>query len=104
MRDIGLLYDAGHGVPKDMPQAVTWYKKAADAGDSGSMRNLGLIYSHGEGGVPVPPAGVRAVVAGGMPGWQIAMIAVGAALLAAAIAVLLDRGWSARRRALAPTT
>ena len=58
----------------------------------------------GEGGVPVPPAGVRAVVAGGMPGWQIAMIAVGAALLAAAIAVLLDRGWSARRRALAPTT
>jgi hypothetical protein len=58
----------------------------------------------GGGGVPVQPAGVRTVVAGGMPGWQIAMIAAGAALLAAAVAVLLDRGWSARRRALAPTT
>ncbi len=58
----------------------------------------------GEGGVPVRPAGVRAIVAGGMPGWQIAMIAAGAALLAAAVAVLLDRGWAARRRALAPTT
>ena len=31
------------------------------------------------------------IVAGGMPGWQIALIAVGAALLAATVAVLLDR-------------
>jgi hypothetical protein len=32
-----------------------------------------------------------------MPGWQIALIAIGAALLAAAAAVLLDRAWTARR-------
>lgn len=44
---------------------------------------------------------VRTVVAGGMPGWQIALIAVGAALLAAALAVLADRVLPGRRRAAA---
>jgi hypothetical protein len=51
------------------------------------------------GGAPAPPAppDTVAVVAGGMPGWQIALIAVGAALLAAVLAVLLDRAWASRR-------
>jgi hypothetical protein len=48
-----------------------------------------------------PPIQVRTIVAGGMPGWQIALIAVGAALLAAALTVLADRAHSARRRAAA---
>lgn len=39
-------------------------------------------------------------VAGGMPGWQITLIALGAALVAAVLAVLADRVWSARRRAV----
>jgi hypothetical protein len=38
------------------------------------------------------------VIIGGMPGWQIALIAAGAALIAAAVAVLLDRAWITRRR------
>ena len=48
---------------------------------------------------PLPPAQppVHTVVAGGMPGWQIALIAAGAALAAAAIAVLLGRAWAARK-------
>ena len=37
------------------------------------------------------------IVAGGMPGWQITLIAAGAALVAAVAAVLLDRAWAARR-------
>ncbi|HXW43864.1 MAG TPA: hypothetical protein VEL03_03700 [Streptosporangiaceae bacterium] len=41
---------------------------------------------------------VRTIVAGGMPGWQIAMIAVGAALVAAGLALLADRALAARRR------
>jgi hypothetical protein len=41
---------------------------------------------------------------GGMPGWQIAVIAIGAALFAAAVAVLLDRAWAARRRVATATT
>ena len=36
-------------------------------------------------------------IAGGMPGWQITLIAVGAALAAAILAVLLDRAWAARK-------
>ena len=39
----------------------------------------------------------RTIVAGGMPGWQIALIAVGAALLTATVAVLADRARAARR-------
>ena len=46
-----------------------------------------------------PPV-VRTVVVGGMPGWQIAAIAIVAALVAAAAAVLLDRFRPARRRPL----
>jgi biopolymer transport protein ExbB/TolQ len=46
---------------------------------------------------PLAPAHVHAALAGGMPGWQIALIAVGAALLAAVLAVLLHRVWAARR-------
>jgi hypothetical protein len=42
----------------------------------------------------------RTVVAGGMPGWQITLIAVGAALLAATVAVLTDRARAARRHAV----
>ena len=50
---------------------------------------------------PPLPVQVRSVVIGGMPGWQIALIAIGAALLAATVAVLLGRLWVARRKAAA---
>jgi hypothetical protein len=49
--------------------------------------------------VPVP---VHTVVAGGMPGWQIALIALAAALVAATAAVLVDRAWAARRKPVTP--
>jgi len=55
------------------------------------------------GGTGPTQARVQTVVVGGMPGWQIALIAVGAALAAALLAVLLDRAWAARR-VHAPTT
>ncbi len=55
--------------------------------------------SSGGGTAPAqPPIQVRTVVAGGMAGWQIALIAVGAALAAASLAVLLDRVRAARRK------
>ena len=50
--------------------------------------------------IPGPPTVVRTVVVGGMPGWQIAAIAIAAALVAATAAVLLDRFRPARRRPL----
>jgi hypothetical protein len=52
---------------------------------------------------PVPATTVRVVTASGMAGWQIALIAVGAALVAAAAAVLGDRARAARRAASATT-
>ena len=52
---------------------------------------------------PARPAShsVIRVIQGGMPGWQIAAIAVAAALVAAAAAVFLDRAWSSHRPARA---
>jgi hypothetical protein len=47
-------------------------------------------------GVPPPPA-VPVIPAGGMPGWQITVIALAAALVAATAAVFLDRMRSSRR-------
>jgi hypothetical protein len=53
-----------------------------------------------EPGGPAPsPVQVHTIVAGGMPGWQVALIAVAAALLAATVAVLADRARASRRQA-----
>ncbi len=51
---------------------------------------------------PAPPARAvtHTVVVSGMPGWQITLIAIGAALLAATLAVLADRARAARRQAV----
>ena len=52
-------------------------------------------------GATTTPVQVHTVVVGGTPGWQIALIAVVAALLAATVAVLLDRARGSRRKAIA---
>jgi hypothetical protein len=49
------------------------------------------------------PAPAPAIYAAGMPGWQITLIAVASALVAAAAAVALDRARTASR-AVRPTT
>jgi hypothetical protein len=47
---------------------------------------------------PAPPiTTTHTVVVGGMPGWQITLIAVSAAVLAATLALILDRARTARR-------
>jgi hypothetical protein len=43
------------------------------------------------------PVVIHTTVSGGMPGWQITLIAVAAALLAAAVAVLTDRARASRK-------
>jgi hypothetical protein len=47
---------------------------------------------------PPLPTHAHALATGGMPGWQIALIAAGAALLGAAVAVTVNRMRAARRR------
>ena len=48
-------------------------------------------------GIAPPPPPVRVIAEGGMPGWQITLIALAAALAAATTAVLLDHTRTARR-------
>jgi hypothetical protein len=63
------------------------------SGDAGAV---------GPGGTPAPVTVVHTVVVGGMPGWQIALIAVAAALVTAIAAVLVERSRTARRRPVRP--
>jgi hypothetical protein len=49
------------------------------------------------------PAQIHTVVAGGMLGWQITLIAAGAAVLAALLAVTADRARATRRHVTAPS-
>jgi hypothetical protein len=76
------------------PAAFATIAPPAPPGPAGPV--TGAITNH-------PPA-VHTVVVGGMPGWQIALIAVGAAVVAAALAVFLDRAWAGRRHQAAPGT
>jgi hypothetical protein len=50
---------------------------------------------------PTAQAPLHTIVTGGMPGWQITLIAAGTALLTATLAVLADRALTARRHAAA---
>ena len=67
------------------------------------MAPAALAYPPPPEPAPPVPVTIHTVVTGGMLGWQITLIAAGAALAAAALAVLLDRAWAARRRATATT-
>jgi len=57
----------GDGVAKDAEQAVSWYRRAADAGNADAQFNLGVCYSQGlrgcqgcrAGSVLVPPCSWR---------------------------------------------
>lgn len=72
-----------------------------------------LVWATAALAYPIPPPGgpalpvqsspqVHTIVTGGMPGWQITLIAVGTAILAAAVAVALDRARMARRHLTMP--
>jgi len=73
---------------------------AMGAAAPAALANLPPPEPTGAAAAPVTPAPLPAhvVVAGGMPGWQITLIAIGAALFAATLGLLLDRVWTARRR------
>jgi hypothetical protein len=83
---------------------------AAPAAFAGSAPPSPPMWDHKP--IPLPPehqtgpvykVPVHTVVIGGMPGWQIALIAAGAALLAATAAVVVYRAWATRRKPLTAT-
>ena len=46
---LGLMYDAGQGVPQNDKEAVRWYRLAADQGLANAQNNLGVMYEKGQG-------------------------------------------------------
>jgi hypothetical protein len=49
--NLGLAHETGQGVAKDEAQAVTYYRDAAEHGNSDAQNNLGLMYKDGRGGL-----------------------------------------------------
>lgn len=47
--NLGVCYDNGDGVEKDLREAVRWYRKAAEQGDASAQCNLGWCYEAGIG-------------------------------------------------------
>ena len=46
---LGVAYEEGLHVQKDMDQAIVWYRRAAQRGDAEVQHHLGLIYEQGLG-------------------------------------------------------
>ena len=41
---LGMVYHKGTGVPKDDKEAIKWYRKAAEQGDSSAQFCLGVVF------------------------------------------------------------
>jgi ankyrin repeat protein len=54
---LGVMYQRGEGVTKDLAEALKWYRMAAEQGDSGAQRDLGRRFAEGNG---VPANNVNA--------------------------------------------
>ena len=46
---MGWHYFKGITVPKDMPEALSWFRKSAEMGDASGQFNLGMMYANGYG-------------------------------------------------------
>jgi TPR repeat protein len=46
---LAMLYEAGHGVPKDTAKAAVLYAQAAKRGIAPAQNNLGSLYANGDG-------------------------------------------------------
>ena len=47
--NLGVMYDQGASVDRDLAMAAGWYLKAAKQGFRDAQTNLGMMYYHGEG-------------------------------------------------------
>jgi TPR repeat protein len=49
MREYADACRDGRGVERDYTRALSWYRKAADAGDARAMADVGVMYKRGWG-------------------------------------------------------
>ena len=47
--NLGLMYWDGRGIPQDYPEALRWYRLAAEQGYAPAQHNLGSMYVNGAG-------------------------------------------------------
>ena len=47
--NLGVMYDEGAGIEKDLVKAAGWFRKAADQGFIDAQTNLGMMYYYGQG-------------------------------------------------------
>ena len=74
------------------------------AAASPAMASTALIPYYERSAPPAQaPAQIHTMTAGGMPGWQITLIAVAAAVLSATLAVAADRARATRRHIAVPS-
>jgi len=48
-KNLGVMYDMGHGFAQDFKKAVKWYNLSASQGYASAQYNLGYMYAHGQG-------------------------------------------------------
>ncbi len=46
---MGVMAENGFGMPKNLAEAASWYRKAAEQGNADAEYNLGAMYEHGIG-------------------------------------------------------
>ena len=49
MNNLGVMFEKGQSVAKDDPEAVKWFRKAAELGYAKAQNNLGQKYERGQG-------------------------------------------------------
>jgi hypothetical protein len=95
MVDLGWQYEHGHGVTKDLAQALRLYETAVKAGVPAAMNNLGLMYLHGKG-VPRDYAQARRLFEQGIAlGDPATMNGLGGSCIVKATASAAMSGWPA---------
>jgi TPR repeat protein len=52
MYSLGAFNASGRGLPKNISEAIKWYKRAADKGNASAMAGLAAIYASGDGVEP----------------------------------------------------
>jgi TPR repeat protein len=52
---LGRLYETGKGVPEDIDEAMSWYRRAADLGNEQALLKLALLYRDGHRGLLPDP-------------------------------------------------
>ncbi len=75
--EIGLRYEKGTGVEKNLKQAANWYRRSAEQGNTKAQFNLASLYEYGEGVEKNPLQALRWYTEAAMKGEVNAQVTLG---------------------------